>query len=585
MTSSTFSMRTQVHLRAPTIILAVLAVGYGAIASTCPDPIAGSPFSFTDPPFTGAGRNADTVLVSPDGTKLFVGNQTNQKVSVLDIGGGGTLTFNNFVLLSPANRTAGLATNPSGSFLYVDAFNLSATLGSSVHVFSVGMSGSLTPVQSFNKAGSRALNGIAYVSTGTGDFVYVNNNIPVTNTISIYSVNTSTGMLTFVADVPTGGAGSGAGFFGGRKIAHDAANGLLFATNMGSSSISAFTIGAGGALVLTDVELIGATSSGSIALGPTGSTLYVATGTPTTPGNIVTMSVGAFGALTNTGSVNVFPTRVAGLAVHPSGNYVLASRVDVAGEITLLDATTLLPVPGSPVSDPAASGIDLSADGSRLFVGHADVTMMRVGVYVVDTVAPEITLNGANPMIISCGSSFVDPGATAQDDQAGDITADIVVTGTVDTDHIGQYFVNYTVEDHCGNQAVATRTVIVKADVVGFLAPMAALVPEGNTAPLPNNAFKAGKTIPLKLMLFCGTTQLTNLDVAAPEIVGLTRNGDAVPLATIDPGVLDGEDIAFTYNTDHWKYNLGTKTLISGTYEITLQMPDGLRYVARFVLR
>ncbi|WP_276643472.1 DUF5011 domain-containing protein [Caldibacillus debilis] len=79
-----------------------------------------------------------------------------------------------------------------------------------------------------------------------------------------------------------------------------------------------------------------------------------------------------------------------------------------------------------------------------------------------DTTPPVITLNGDNPLYLNVGDEFVDPGATATDDVDGDLTEQIVVTGSVDTSKPGEYILTYTVSDSAGNEATETRTVIVR---------------------------------------------------------------------------------------------------------------------------
>ncbi|WP_169382715.1 DUF5011 domain-containing protein [Caldibacillus debilis] len=79
-----------------------------------------------------------------------------------------------------------------------------------------------------------------------------------------------------------------------------------------------------------------------------------------------------------------------------------------------------------------------------------------------DTTPPVITLKGDNPLYLNVGDEFVDPGATATDDVDGDLTEQIVVTGSVDTSKPGEYTLTYTVSDSAGNEATATRTVIVR---------------------------------------------------------------------------------------------------------------------------
>ena len=76
---------------------------------------------------------------------------------------------------------------------------------------------------------------------------------------------------------------------------------------------------------------------------------------------------------------------------------------------------------------------------------------------------PVITLLGDNPMELTLGDVFTDPGAIASDPEDGDITSDIVIGGdTVDTSATGTYIITYDVVDSEGLAAAQkTRTVNV----------------------------------------------------------------------------------------------------------------------------
>ncbi|MDO8561631.1 MAG: DUF5011 domain-containing protein [bacterium] len=74
---------------------------------------------------------------------------------------------------------------------------------------------------------------------------------------------------------------------------------------------------------------------------------------------------------------------------------------------------------------------------------------------------PIVTLNGDNPMSLSVGDTFIDPGATATDDIDGDLTMLVVWSNTVDTSVVGSYTVTYSVTDSGGLTGVTTRTVTV----------------------------------------------------------------------------------------------------------------------------
>ncbi|MDO8593513.1 MAG: DUF5011 domain-containing protein, partial [bacterium] len=80
-----------------------------------------------------------------------------------------------------------------------------------------------------------------------------------------------------------------------------------------------------------------------------------------------------------------------------------------------------------------------------------------------DTIAPVVTLVGEAALQITVGDTFTDLGATASDDVDGDLTANIAVTGSVDTAIAGSYSLTYSATDKAGNIGSASRMVTVVA--------------------------------------------------------------------------------------------------------------------------
>lgn len=72
---------------------------------------------------------------------------------------------------------------------------------------------------------------------------------------------------------------------------------------------------------------------------------------------------------------------------------------------------------------------------------------------IPDTTAPVITINGQPEVEIRQGQNYTDEGATAQDDEDGDITDHIITVNPVNKDNIGKYIVTYDVSDSAGNAA------------------------------------------------------------------------------------------------------------------------------------
>lgn len=111
-----------------------------------------------------------------------------------------------------------------------------------------------------------------------------------------------------------------------------------------------------------------------------------------------------------------------------------------------------------------------SFDTTKIFARARTRSLLDDLNITFDVTPPVISLDGADPLNISCGSTYTDPGATAADDFDGDISGDIVVDSSgVDTNTAGNYTVFYNVTDASGNAATQVeREVIVGscADVV-----------------------------------------------------------------------------------------------------------------------
>ena len=123
------------------------------------------------------------------------------------------------------------------------------------------------------------------------------------------------------------------------------------------------------------------------------------------------------------------------------------------------DLTGSVTVSGS-VNTALAGNYVLTYDVSDV-AGNAATSVTRT-VIVADTGVPEISLLGDNPINHELNTPFTDPGATASDTIDGDITANIIATGTVNTALAGTYTLTYNVSDSTGNSAITvTRDVIV----------------------------------------------------------------------------------------------------------------------------
>ncbi len=121
----------------------------------------------------------------------------------------------------------------------------------------------------------------------------------------------------------------------------------------------------------------------------------------------------------------------------------------------------------------------------QLSASELQTNGVETEIHIGNQVPPVITLNGENPVTVPCGVAYTDAGATADDDINGDVTEDIVTTGSVNTGLPGQYTIAYDVSDALGNAAeTVTRTVNVAdetAPEIQLSGAAAVTVPCGNS--------------------------------------------------------------------------------------------------------
>ena len=104
--------------------------------------------------------------------------------------------------------------------------------------------------------------------------------------------------------------------------------------------------------------------------------------------------------------------------------------------------------------------------------------------------APVITILGDNPMTLIERDTFVDPGATAVDNEDGSLTSSIQNSSTVNIAEAGTYQVAYSVTDSNGNSVTEIRTVNV-ISIAAIMVPIINFIlddTQGNpTTPIGDN--------------------------------------------------------------------------------------------------
>ena len=80
---------------------------------------------------------------------------------------------------------------------------------------------------------------------------------------------------------------------------------------------------------------------------------------------------------------------------------------------------------------------------------------------------------------------------------------------------------------------------------------------------------------------------LTDADVDAPSVAAISRTGQELnlPALDLDSGQSADNGLLFRSSATEWVYNLSTKDLEPGDYEIIVVTPEGLGFKAAFSLR
>ena len=196
-------------------------------------------------------------------------------------------------------------------------------------------------------------------------------------------------------------------------------------------------------------------------------------------------------------------------------------------------------------------------------------------VTVQDTVAPVITLNGANPMQVGFGTVFTDPGATASDGCAGDLTASIIVTGSVDTNTVGFYALTYSVSDPSGHSDTKVRTVeVLPYNFTGFFSPIDNLP--------AFNEMKAGQAAPVKFSL--GGDQGLNIFAAgSPSSIQISCTSSDPVLPVEETETAGNSSLTYDSTSNQYKYTWKTESSWKNTCrQLTVTLRDGTVHVAKF---
>lgn len=270
---------------------------------------------------------------------------------------------------------------------------------------------------------------VVTANAATHHFVVANNNTFPTNSVSLYAVSGSS--LVPVATVPTGGTGSGGGYFAGvtQSVAQDGTNVCVFAGDASSIDISAMKVVAGrpylevvGNYVSPDGD---ADTNAGLGIITSGGYLYANyTGGRAFNGDIVNPALGVWkigsgctlrfvGHLANTSGLNGGP--IDGMAVTPNRKYLMVAYGDGSvgsyaiggGNISLISQEIIA---GNAIGGAEAEGVTISSNGQWAIFGDFTFngTQLDVARIASDgTLSPTVTYGGTGSLGDGVGSGSI----------------------------------------------------------------------------------------------------------------------------------------------------------------------------------
>ncbi|NOU91228.1 DUF5011 domain-containing protein, partial [Paenibacillus sp. LMG 31460] len=213
-------------------------------------------------------------------------------------------------------------------------------------------------------------------------------------------------------------------------------------------------------------------------------------------------------------------------------------------------------------------------------VDHAgNVEQAHTVTVSIDKTAPTLTVSDSNSTTVYLGSTYTDAGATATDNVDGEVTSSIVTTGTVDTSKEGTYSITYTVQDHAGNTAIATRTVQV-INVYKFSGILQPINVDGQSI------FKQGSTVPVKFQLTDALNQYVSNLSASIKVTYLSADVDGTDIEdVISTDASTGTLFRYDSTANQYIFNLSTKNLEAGKYQVEVLLPSTYTLVSTTPLK
>lgn len=189
-------------------------------------------------------------------------------------------------------------------------------------------------------------------------------------------------------------------------------------------------------------------------------------------------------------------------------------------------------------------------------------------VVIADTTAPAFTFVPADVTVVLAGTrTLVNLGqAQATDIFGASVTNNAPAAGFP----VGTSFVTWTAADPHGNAATAVQKVNVKYDFSGILQP---INPNGTSI------FKLGSTVPVKFQLKDAAGNSVSTAAATISTAKYSNGVLGTELEAVSTSAATtGSWFRYDSTSSQYIFNLATKGLTTGAYQLTVKLDDGNAY-------
>ncbi|HWF36389.1 MAG TPA: beta-propeller fold lactonase family protein [Solirubrobacteraceae bacterium] len=332
---------------------------------------------------------------------LYASDWTQGAVSAFSVDSVGLPAQLGTGITSTGSQPAGVAISTNGQTLYVANENQGT-----VSTFSIGAGGTLTqvgpPVLSGNSNSTTNSQPYGVAVSPNGENVYVANYL--SSTVSVFTIGAG-GVLTQQGTGITSGS-AGPGWL---AVAPNGEN--LYVTNYTGGTVSTFSIGAGGMLSPQGGPISTGSGNGSepenVAISPNGQDLYVVNHAD---GTVSTFAIGAGGALVVQGAPVPTGTTIAsgpeGIAIAPNGANLYVTNENEGSVSTFsIGAGGALTAAGTtgPLSGTATSaqpfGAAVAPSGQYLYVANfalGSISAFAIGAGGMLTAQGDAVLSGSS---------------------------------------------------------------------------------------------------------------------------------------------------------------------------------------------